>query len=321
MIKKLQEIAQFYRNIKFNKIKSNENILIFGISRGGTTMLAEALIKVIDSRLAWEPLFPHRQVQFSYINPFSIQNYSKLDLGWNPFIDESYTAGNDYFDKLFSLEERNIRLFRYTDTKRFSKQKYTIFKFCFGNFMYKYFQDRYGFKSIILLRHPFAVAASSLKFGENYDWHKKNWANWKYEENELNTDFFKTYNSHLNLIKSPFTLLVFQAVTQFSYALKNSNPSTTTIVFYEDIVLYPTKVLNDLEKILEKKLDSQCFLQSISKGSFSSKEGHTLSDSRKQLSKWKQLCSEKDIEDGLEIFKAFKFDFYSENIQPVLKVS
>lgn len=316
-LKKLKEVSEFYKNIKFGTIKKNENILIYGISRGGTTMLAEALNSVLDSRLVWEPLFPHRNVSLSKINPYSIHNYKELDLGWNPSIIHPAPKADLYFKKLFALKERNIRLFRFTNKKRFSKQEYTIFKFCFGNFMYPYFQDNFNGKSLILIRHPFAVAASSLNFGKNYNWHKKNWSEWSYKENNFNKGFFDYYNSKLDLINSPFTLIVFQAVSQFSYILDNYNKNTTKVIFYEDLIVSPNLVLQEVEGLIGNKLDQKTFLQSISKGSFSSREGHTLKDSRKQLSKWKKICSSKDIEDGLKIFEAFNFNYYSENLEPV----
>ena len=80
--KKLSEVYAFLKHIRFKKIKQNKNVLIYGISRGGTTLLAELLVKILDARLVWEPLFPHPDVKLNSINPFSVQPYTQFKLGW-----------------------------------------------------------------------------------------------------------------------------------------------------------------------------------------------------------------------------------------------
>src|SRR5690606_28367969 len=86
-IEKIVETISFFVRVKFSKkIKLNENILIYRISRSGTTMLAEALVKSLNARLIWEPLFPYRKVFIEKINPYSTHRYNKLQMGWNPHV-------------------------------------------------------------------------------------------------------------------------------------------------------------------------------------------------------------------------------------------
>jgi len=183
--------------------------------------------------------------------------------------------------------------------------------------MYPYFNRKFGFKSIVLLRHPFAIAASSLNFGTNYDWHKTNHQNWRYHETERSDGFFGQLNEKSYLITSAFTLLVFQAVAQFSYILKHINKENTTVVFYEDLVINQNHVFKQLESFFDKKLDLNAFKTALKKQSFSSKEGHTKSDGKSQLSKWKQKISDEDIKQGLKIFEAFDFSVYSDDLTPI----
>lgn len=317
-ISKLKETLRFYFKIKFAKVKKNQNILIYGISRGGTTLLAETLVRLLDARLTWEPLFPHRKVFLEKINPYSVHRLKALQLGWHPYISKENTPKIDaYFKDLFALEERNIRLYRFTNHSAFRSQEKTVFKFCFGNFMYSYFNKKFGFKSILLLRHPFAIAASSLNFGNNYDWHKKNYATWKYTDSHLSGNFFSSLNENTNLITSAFSLLVYQAVTQFNHVLKHLNKANTIVVYYEDLVIEPQTVFKQLESFVDRKLDINVFKASLTKQSFSSQAGHTKSDSFAQLSKWKQKCSQEEIQQGLKIFSALDFSVYSDEILPI----
>lgn len=315
--KKLYEVYLYLRYIRFSRIKTNENILLYGISRSGTTLLAELLVKLLNARLIWEPLFPHPEVSLNALNPFSVHEYTKFKLGWAPHVaNQNEKELNTYFDKFYQLKKRNIRHYRFTNHKDFKTQDHTVFKFCFGNFMYSYFQQRYAFKAIVLLRHPFAIAASSLGFGNNYDWHKKNYAQWSYNNSAYSSDFMKSYEDQYHLIVSGFTLLVFQAVTQFAYVLNNLDQNSI-VVFYEDMLLNPTVVKKDLEEFFNLKFNDKEFSNKLNQQSFSSKKGHTEDNKMKQLSKWKSKLSDKDVEEGLKIFKAFNFSVYSHDVLPL----
>ncbi|WP_179004964.1 sulfotransferase domain-containing protein [Winogradskyella forsetii] len=315
---KINEIFSFLSKIKFNKIKDNQNILIYGISRGGTTLLAEALVDILKARLIWEPLFNHREVKFKTVNPYALKSYKQLELGWNPHVASANDVEvNTYFDAYFKLKKRNIRFLRFTDPENFSSSKYTVHKMCFGNFMYAYFQKRYNLKSVILLRHPFAVAASSLNFGNNYDYHKENYAIWRYENSNKSGAFFNDFEDKYKLINSAFTLLVFQAVSQFSYVVNNLDKRNSIILFYEDLVIDKQLCHQQLEEFLNLPIDYEYLEGLLNKQSFSSGKGHTENDPMSQLSKWREVTSEKDIKEGLKIFEAFDFHLYSDGVLPV----
>lgn len=314
---KLKEIGKFLSHIRFKQPKKNENILIYGISRGGTTLLAETLVGLLNARLVWEPLFVFRDVRFNAINPFSVGAYKKLGFGWSPYVkDANNNEVNTYFDRLFSLKVKNIRYLRFTNHAQFEKSEHTVFKFCFANFMYPYFQERYNTKAILLLRHPFAIAASSLSFGEQFDWHKENYRSWRYHDTKHSDGFFERYVDKYDLINSPFTLLVFQAVSQFAYVMEQIDTSTTIIVFYEDIVAQPEQVFEQLNTFFDTPLNESEFMKLVNKQSFSSHKGHTKKNPIDQLSKWKSKVPENEIASALKIFKAFNFEYYSDAIMP-----
>ncbi len=270
MINKILLVIRYLLNVKLGRPKTNLNIAIFGFSRGGTTMLGEALSKSMDGRLAWEPLFPHRNIKMP--NPFSTRNLEKLELGWSPFIakDNHSEEVRAYFRSLFNLKERNIRLFRFTDFSRFSKQDKTIWKFCFGDFMYPYLDANFKLKSIVLLRHPFAIACSSMNFGENYDWHKTNFNNWKYTSNKWSEGdkVFEDVNANLELINSPIALLIYQSVSHFSFALNNLNSKTSKVVFYEDLVVNSKQTIQELKSFFDDEFDEHIFEKFINKPRF-----------------------------------------------------
>lgn len=314
---RINEIFKFISKVKFAKVKNNTNVLIYGISRGGTTLLAETLTEILKARLIWEPLFNHRNVRFNAINPYSLKTYKELSLGWHPHIEsENDKEANDYFDDYFALKKRNIRFFRYTDIKSFSESEFTIHKMCFGDFMYPYFQKRYKLKSIVLLRHPFAIAASSLNFGNNFDYHKNYFAEWKYKDSAKSGSFFSRFENKYDLIVSGFAYLVFQTVSQFAYILENYDRDNSVIVFYENLVINKKQSHFQLETFFDRPIDYAIFEKLLSKQSFSSDANHTEMDALAQLSKWKKGVSQKDINDGLKIFSAFNFKLYSEDILP-----
>ena len=317
---RINEIFDFISKIKLSKIKKNDNILIYGMSRGGTTLLAETLTDILNARLIWEPLFNHRAVSFNAINPYSLASFKKLELGWHPHVQsENDLEVNAYFDAYFALKKRNIRFFRYTNIQNFSESEFTVHKMCFGDFMYSYFQKRYNFKAIVLFRHPFAVAASSLTFGDNFDYHKTKYAEWKYNDSKKSGTFYKRFEDKYYLIVSGFSLLVFQTVSQFAYILESYDSENSIILFYEDLVTNKKQSHSQLEKLFEKSIDYNIFDALLNKQSFSSDANHTEVDSLAQLSKWKKGISDQDINDGLKIFEAFNFKLYTEDILPNYK--
>ncbi len=183
--------------------------------------------------------------------------------------------------------------------------------------MYPYFQKRYNFKSIILLRHPFAIAASSLNFGENFNWHKDNYSAWKYRESKHSGHFFERYKDKYELINSPFTLLVFQAVSQFAYVMEHMDKTNTIVVYYEDIVMQPEYVFKQLQDFYETPLDESIFMKLMRKQSFSSQKGHTKKNPLEQLSKWKSKVPKEEIANALKIFEAFSLHVYNDDIMPI----
>ncbi|TRZ44992.1 sulfotransferase domain-containing protein [Robertkochia solimangrovi] len=321
-IDKIKECIIFYRYVRFAKIKQNENILIYGISRGGTTMLAQAIEKGLNARLIWEPLFRYKKVSFNWINPYSVQKYSDLNLGWTPYLPENLKNREVYsfFKDLFNLKVRNIRFFRYSKGNDFSKAKFTVIKFCFANFAYAYLQKKFQQKSIILLRHPFAIAASSLNFGKNFDWHKSNFSTWKFKVNSPFDDkSLESYNDHIELINSPFTLLVYQIVLQYKFVLENRLPENSVVVFYEECLINPLAVANKIQSCLNLKLNTE-FQNQMRKASFSSKAGHTSKNVYTQLAKWQKDVPINEQESGLKIFKAMDFNVYSQELEPMIKL-
>src|SRR5690606_5312036 len=171
-------------------------------------------------------------------------------------------------------------------------------------------------KSIVLLRHPFAVAASSLNFGNNYEYHKTKFAEWSYENSSKSGTFFSQFEDKYELIVSGFTLLVFQTVSQFAYILEHYDRENSIIVFYEHLVMDKKHVHLQMEQFFQKRIDYSVFDKLLNQQSFSSDANHTEADATDQLSKWKKRIDDQDIIDGLNIFKAFGFNLYTEDILP-----
>jgi hypothetical protein len=133
----------------------NENLVIFGDARGGSTWMAELIGQVPKTVLLWEPLHIGR-----------VDYFKQLNFAWRQHIpeDETWYEAQGAFEQLF----RGKVLTHYTCS--FSSPFYFLFadrmlvKFCRANALVPWLTRVFDFKyePIYLVRHPFAVVASQL---------------------------------------------------------------------------------------------------------------------------------------------------------------
>ena len=159
----MKNIDRFLRNLVYytwvipwskllrkSRKSTNNNLYIFAMSRGGSSLLMESLAKALErSATLWEPLADGaKKIKPLRRKNFFLQQY----LPKNCKDVEIYHA----FDNL--LHGRNLNLsMTYHNAQLWTLpfKKHLIFKFCRANLILDYLNTNFSIKPIILLRSPY----------------------------------------------------------------------------------------------------------------------------------------------------------------------
>ena len=212
-------------------------IAIVGLSRGGTTHLAE-LINDRSCNICWEPL----------TNSDYQSNYKQLflhEIGDPPFIP--YDAHNSpafaYFSCVFN-GKTSLPAYVATTPQRIGA-KGLIIKFCRGGGMLPYFAHQHDIALIHLVRSPFAVIASQLRFSG-------------YREMDVISDttsyIHGRYSAHLlerwgpliRSVRSKEEMFAIWWCLNHAASLAEDPKGRWLNLFYEDLHLSEPKALNKL---------------------------------------------------------------------------
>lgn len=327
--KKVKEAVQFYRMVgknKFTRQRSDylQNVGIFGFARGGTTWLAELLKSIPSSTLVWEPLFRYRQYQWNWLNPFAYPEQKIKGFDWNQHIpqDAEWPEAEEFFAKLLNRQIQNLKLLRFNDLKKVNiREDVFIYKFCFGNLLLPWLMDHFDLKAIVLVRHPAAVVSSSLKFGENFHWHRENPKVSINNHQKYNPEFLKRYHDAAQIVNSAEAHLAFQWAVQYDYLINHPyNNLKWLTVSYEKLYLHPEEEVNRIFNYLDFQVPENTW-DKLKKVSFSSSSDHSKDaiKSGNQLEGWKRNLTKKQVSNIFQVLNAIGIDFYTENAVPDYK--
>lgn len=320
--KRLNEFYQFYRFIQpLKKRDTNflkERIAIFGISRGGTTWLANILNKIPKSCLVWEPLFKYQQYKINLLNPFAFPEQSLANFGWSPHIPQGaeWAEAEHFFRDLFDAKILNLKILRFNNLAEVVTSDTYIFKFCFGNLLLPWLVDLVNFKPIVLVRHPLAVVASMRNFGNNFSYAK---VNFKYDfRSKKYPTFYEKYIQLFEKINNPERRLLIEWIIQYDYLINHPyNNKKWITISYEDLYLNPEDKISDLFRRLNIPIPYNVF-NDLKEVSFSSEKDHSLDAIRnnQQISSWKSKFNKTEVSDMLSFLELAGIDFYSDNEEP-----
>lgn len=325
---KLKEAGQYYYNIlpQSRHSKSNPaNISIFGMSRGGTTWLAEILLNIPHSTLVWEPLFRYKQYKWNIGNPFAYPEQIIDGFDWNQHIpeDEEWPEVQSFFTDLFLRKILNLKLLRFNKLSKVSiKEDVFLYKFCFGNLMLPWLVNRFNIKPILFIRHPAAVIASSLNFGNNFDWHKRNAKVSFKPYQRYNREFEKKYMEAAAFVHSAESLLAYQWGVQYEYLINHpKNNIDWLTVSYESLYLNPQSELKRIFNYINMEIPKD-ILSKFRNESFSSSANHSAGNikSGDQLSSWNSKLKSQQLDNIFQVLELMGIDFYNENPEPNYKI-
>lgn len=290
------------RNIyNFNPEK---NFLIFADPRGGSTWLAETLNKYIsEAELLWEPL----QIAL-------VEEFNNLPFSWRQYIpeDASWPEAEEKIKELFSGQILNNHICRKTNPVNMKKAKRLIIKFCRANMMLPWIVENFKIEKlpILLIRHPFSVAASKIHHGH--------WDNRK-KLATPSTPFKERYQKYENYFKhletKAETLVASWCITNMVPLSSERNNRDWITVYYEHLIKNPEKELRRIFRRWERPFPEK-ILKTIRKPSSTTKEDTFRKSIDSQLAKWQKKFSESEIEKMEMVLKHFGVEVYSKATMP-----
>lgn len=311
--KKLKEAYFYYRFLVPFKKKEhcgNENIMLFSTPRGGSTWLAEILQTVPKTALIWEPLFKYRKHKNNTINPFAYPEIHSVGFSWNQPIPENaeWDEAYSFFEDLLNKKIVNLKIYRFNNLSKINEAENFIYKFCFGNMLIDWFVKNFNHKTILFVRHPGAVIASQLKRGWNYTKKNPEYKVGNFKHNEV----YLQYADILKTVKTPEeNLAATWALTNLLPLMSHNNDKEWLTVAYENLYMNPE---NEIARISErlKITFPENILEQINTQSFTSNDKVATADKQKQLNKWKDFFTQKQIDNIFGIINQFNFEAYSQ---------
>lgn len=298
--KKLKIVILKYR-YRFLPVKPDNNILIFGDPRGGSTWLSELIKQIFNYPILWEPLYLRENQEFKNIG-FSWRQYIPENSNW-------YEAKLKFTD-LFCGRIQNHWLNKRNKFLKVLFARHFIIKFCRANILLPYLtkEFRLNYKPIYIIRHPFAVVASQLRYGswQNFQTFEIPWGKF---------DFF--FSQHLNYLKNLRTreecLVAMWCLTN-GYVLKHKKNNVDWITIqYEELYLNPDICLKRIMK--EWKLNKHIENINYKKPSNTTRFGNNLGSVR-QLYGWKDAFNKDSIEKMSKVLEYFNIEDYDTNLMP-----
>jgi len=232
-------LYRYFTIISDNKFYNN-NILISGATRSGTTWLMEMLYAQ-DMKVVWEPTL-YESLQDTISKQFA------AELGVIPYIpkDADWPEAYNYFNALF-VGKIDQAITEYSHplllTSPFGKSRQLI-KFCNINLLLPWLCRNFDISPIVIIRNPYDVVTSQLNHnGYEHLWEKVNIFDYNKPKYD---DIFLKYEQQIKSIDSKIEMLAHWWAVQHVELLENLHENNPwKIVFYEDL-------LRDTELVMSK---------------------------------------------------------------------
>jgi len=283
--------------LRMKKFESEQSLFIFSEPRGGSTWLMETINKLPKSAAIFEPFHSHYGALDNYTwgNHYSAkEQWPSGKIGIQNIIDA---------DKLGSYQLERANWLHLLNAKQL------IFKCVMGTPILPWIVENFHFtyKPIFIVRHPLAVACSTLenlyKRGEviNVD-HR--WSPSGYVK--------ELYDKHKDLFSDDSPMmdqLIARWCINNHYALKKKDIKWIQ-VYYENMLLEPRQTLTDIFKVWQIKAPKDLW-NDLDKPSHSDFKKDFRKDKKEQLNKWINKHSASELEHFQKILDRFEIDLYT----------
>lgn len=287
--------------------RMRETLVVAGSRRSGSTWLMELLETLPGYRTVFEPFHPNWYPKFR-----------KLSIPYDPYVPlpDDYLPLEGYLEMVFTGRAWAAFPFRYGNLlKRLTSSKLLV-KFVRANTILPWIASTFKLRAIyFIIRHPCGTIASQLATGYYSRITKEQFLNEVLKVPELadNRELMKK----LSGIDSQIELLAAIWAFENYVPLASQTSSPWYTVVYERLITDPEEELASIfgyinEGVPEGAMKRLRIPSKVTRKTY----GKEYIGTNKQLVKWREKLTERQIKSILAVVSWFGMDFYSEEPEP-----
>ncbi len=306
---------QLRRTARRNNFRPEDALLVFSDPRGGSTWITELLHRIPRTAIVWEPLHLRKVPAFRDIG-FQWRQHIPQDATW----EETHDA----FEQLLSGKIMNPWTCQKSGWREFAQAERLLVKFVRGNALLPWLTDQFAFRRppILLVRHPFAVAASQLLYFQFRG--NKPPSQWRGFGSPPVGRFNDAYHEHADFLQTLETteevLLAQWCQTTLPTLRHPDNDKRWITVHYEHLLLNPA---DNLERIMSRWNTSMPagIEHQLRQASATTNEATFLQGVEAQLQKWQKQFSSEQVARMKAVLEYFEVEFYDDGLMPLASAS
>ena len=266
----------------------NNTIIIAGVGRSGTTLLAETINYDNKFRLMFEPFNKYK------VKALSEMNYRL----YIPHLNNNIKLKEKYY-KILSGDIRNKWVDQY-NKKYFCVNR--IIKEIRINQSLKWIKINFPEIPIVyIVRHPCAVTLSKLRL--NWDDHLFEYIG----QIELVNDHLKPYIDIINSAKTAYEKHLIMWCIENSIVLNSFKKEEIFIIFYEYLITDPVKSIKKLYKYLNLNFNNK-IIDTLSKPSLQANPQSAISRAKNIINDWTNYVDDKQKQYTKNILNEYNLD-------------
>ena len=286
----------------------NNTIIVAGVGRSGTTLLAETINYDNKFRLMFEPFNKYKVKALSemnyrlYISP--LNNNEKLKEEYSKILSgDIRNKWVDQYNKKYFCVNRIIKEIRINQNLKWIKINFPEIPI------------------VYIVRHPCAVTLSKLRL--DWDDHLFEYMG----QIELVNDHLKPYINIINSAKTAYEKHLIMWCIENSIVLNSFKEEEIFIIFYEYLITDPVKSLKKLYKYLNLNFNNK-IIDTLSKPSLQANPQSAISRAKNIINNWTNYVDDKQKQYTKNILNEYNLDqlytldpipSMNENCDPLLK--
>lgn len=278
-------------------------LVILAEPRGGSTWLAQVINTIPDTAVLWEPIAHARA-------------FRRLSFASRQFIPRyaDWPAAKSAFDRIFRGRTVNHCTCRLSSPMSFLDADKLVVKFCRANALAPWITRVFNFHytPVLLLRHPFAVAASQLRHPA--------WADQPSQYTIQSGRYRLHHEKHASFLSTLDTKAEMLVAT---WCLSNLVPLRTPLtdrswmtVHYEDLLLDPAQEIGRIFDAWDLPVPERALYQASIPSVTTQNPTPRKSGVDRQLTKWRSRFAESEIEGLKRVLDHFEIHVYSTALMP-----
>ncbi|NJE85498.1 sulfotransferase [Thermococcus sp. CX2] len=296
---------------RMHDFKIMETIVISGTPRSGSTWLMEILESLPDYKSVFEPFHPNWYPEFR-----------KLGIHYDPYIPtpEDYPKLREYLGRVFTGKAYGMFPYKHylapgRVLKRLTANKLLV-KFVRANTMLPWVANTFDLRAVyFIIRHPCATIASQLVTGYFSRITKEQFLDEVRKVSELAGS--EWLMDKLSGISSQIELLAAIWAFENYIPLASERPYPWYTVIYERLITDPEEELDSIFGYINEDVPEGARKRLRTPSKVTRKTyGKTYIGTPKQLIKWREKLTERQIDAILEVVSWFGMDFYGNEPEP-----